>query len=580
MKQKRTNESLHAGQVQLPFMAKAPAELKETRTAPATAPSAEENVFRVVYPMINDLAFSMMMDNYRRYVQLYNQRTKAENALIYNHNQEVKAFLAKAPQHVVNIAENFPLRRENLFLSDREFNAAADDVNARFGPMIAKRPLHILKYTSEQFFQNFLHVYNTQLCKVNTEFIRFRITEARPLPALKINSYFITQLQRTEGVFSLNVCSKTVRNHRQRLEEAGVLINKRFRGHQTAVELEINPEILVVFDLRTNRITSPENQQHSAETRKTLPDNDENTGAIKEEYQEKNGVARPFVDKESAEPTAFLHYRGIYRFTGGKVENSPEGGAAAGENSKKNQAENLRKSILHPQELAEALAAGEFNDYVPIDVRIMQAAAYNGMISNEEYRELVIQDLLKQSAKIWRYSTAYAGSWKNAYNHWMKTKFLNFQGTAMPAPNTFSYLQEYRWRLERAHRWFRRESVAVKPLFPSDYFDTKRKTKSEIGFEGTAAMWQRKLKYDEKQPEADRKSKKKAEARLKRLSDNHKLNHQLKRYLNGKISLVQLTEFVRENLPPEFYAALPRELDIRKAQYTSGKQTAIELSTI
>ncbi|MFP9114330.1 hypothetical protein ACLI1A_10320 [Flavobacterium sp. RHBU_3] len=566
MKQQRTNDSLHAGQIQLPFMANAPAELKEPRLKPETQSRADENTFKVVYPMINDQAFNQMMDNYRRFVDEYNMATEWENVDIANHNQRVELFLSrKATPLQKNYAGHFA--KLNKELDGREYNAAADKVNAEHGPIIKKIPLHILKYTTEQFFQNFLHVYNRQLMQRNTEYMRLRVTEPTPLPSLKINSFLITQLQRADGVSSLKVCGKTVRNHRQHLEAAGVLVKSVFRGHTAAVEVEINPEILVVFDLRTNKLTAPVNQSVTIDERKTLPDNDEITGAYKEEYQEKNGATQPFVDKVSAKPTSSSHYRGIsYRVTGCKGQNFTEGGAAAGENLKKNIAEELRQRIMHPQELAEALAAGEFNHYVPIDIRILKAAAYDGMMSAAEYRELIIQELLKQSAKIWINATPYAGSWKNAINHWMQHKFLNFKGEPFGPANVFDYLEEYRWRLEQARRWFSRASVDVKPLYPSDYFDTRRKTKAELGFEGTVAMWKRKLQYDEKRPIEKRKQEKKAEKRLQRISDNHKLNHQVKRYLGGKVSLIQLCEYVHENLPKEFYEKLPQELTRRLAE--------------
>lgn len=577
MKQQRTNDSLQAGQVQLPFMANAPAEVKQPRIKPDTAPRADADAFKVVYPMINDQVFALMMDKYRVFVQEYNARTKIENIETENHNAEVQRFLATVPEALKNAAANFPMRRENIFLRDREYNAAADVLNAQFGPIIYKRKLHILKYTTEQFFANFLHMYSRQLEQRNTERMRLRITEPVTMPALKINSYLTTQLQRSGGVISLNVCSKTVRNHRQHLEDAGVLINYNFRGHKAAVEVQINPEILTVFELRTNRVATPEKQSVTAENRKSLPDNDEITGAYKEEYKEKNGAGQPFGDKESAKPTGFLRYGGIsYRFTGCKVENLTEGGAAAGENFKKNIADELRKCIMHPQELAEALAAGEFNQYVPIDIRYLKAAAYDGMMGANEYRELVIQELLKQSAKIWLHSTPYAGSWKKAITHWMQHKFLSFNGAPFSPTNVFAYIGEYRWRLEQARRWYLRKNVTVKPLFPSDYFDITRKTTKEVGFEGTLKMWKNHLKGAERLPEEERKRKKKAETRLRNLSDNSKFNREMKRYLKGSIDELQLATFVQNNLPRKFYDNLPAEIAKRQAEQYQKSSAALK----
>ncbi|GIM59851.1 hypothetical protein CAPN007_20600 [Capnocytophaga canimorsus] len=62
-------------------------------------------------------------------------------------------------------------------------------------------------------------------------------------------------------------------------------------------------------------------------------------------------------------------------------------------------AQMLLKTTLHPTDLCEQLAKGVFNSYKVIDIRILQAEANAGILTPEEFFEVVIQDLLKQSAK-------------------------------------------------------------------------------------------------------------------------------------------------------------------------------------
>lgn len=531
---------------------------KQKKPVKQPIPVEEEKVFKAVYPIINETAFPRMMGLYRVYVSRYNKFVERENALIAIHNEQVKRYLSEEATELEKAyARNFPLLNKKL-TKVREYNKAAEDACLKYGPVVTMKKVQKLKYQTEQFYQNFLHVYNCQLANVNKEFIRLGNRTPRPIRPLKVNSYFVTKLKRAEDVLSLNVCSKTVRNHRQRLEEAGVFVNSTFKGVKNPVEVEINPDLLVVWDDFTQKLTRPDNQSLSEFTGKKLPKDDDTTRPLLKEYKEKNEDESSFEDKESLPATIFSHYKNnFYRNTGGnqQKENSP--GAAPAENSKKNIASELRDYILHPQELAEQLSRGEYDEYVPIPLNKLKHLAYKGAITNEDYRELVIQDLLKQSAKIWKDKTVFVGSWKNAYNHWMQYKFKAFTGHSMTAANVFSYIEEYRYRLEQARRWYARPKVEVQPLFPSDYFDTSRKSTKEIGFEGTTKMWQRKQQYDEKKSERELTRKKKAEARAKRIADTTKLNKELNRYIRNRITLLELVEYVKKNLPHEFYQKLP-----------------------
>ena len=74
----------------------------------------------------------------------------------------------------------------------------------------------------------------------------------------------VTQLKRKE-INSIDICTKTVRNHRQRLEEAGVFTEYHFAGRNRPVEVHINPEILTVLDMKTSKLKNDENKIVSVE---------------------------------------------------------------------------------------------------------------------------------------------------------------------------------------------------------------------------------------------------------------------------------------------------------------------------
>ena len=526
-----------------------------------------------VYPSINSEAYYLMMDRYRKYVAKYNARVVLANADIANHNQAVKAHLkAKKdiPESHLDYAARFPKKCKGL--NAWQYNEAVDSAVETYGPIIKKKPIQTIKYGTEQFFANFIHVYHTQLVARNREYMAMHNTTPTPVRPLKVNSHFITELQRCEGVASLDVCKKTVRNHRQRMEEAGVLVNSKFRGPKRAVEVEINPEIFVVFDIKILKILTAENQRFRLAKRKELPDINEITGANKEEYKEKNDALQSFGDKVSALPTAFVvqehflreHREQDAKFTGGAPAENVKVDAPEPTLSEK-----LRDLIIHPQELAENLAAHCYNAYSPIDIRQLYKEAYNGTLTAEEFRELVIQDFFKTAAKLWKASTPYAGSWKKAINIWMRKKFLlptaiASEKQSMKKTAIVEYVAELRWRIDGARRWFARRPK-FRILFPSDYFDLTRTTSREMGFEFTARSWKRHIKYLDGLSKEEVLLRQKAERRKQRNANATKFETEVRRFLNNRITLLQLCDFVRHNLPPEFYQALPDYLEKKMA---------------
>src|SRR5690606_23629080 len=189
---------------------------------------------------------------------------------------------------------------------------------------------------------------------------------------------------------------------------------------------------------------------------------------------------------------------------------------------------------------------------------LLHKEAYNGTLTRAEFRELVIQDFIKNSAKLYRDTTPFAGSWKNAINHWMQNKFLTYNDIEFNKANIVEDVQQLRWRLEHARKWFNRTGIS--PLYPSNYFDITRKTSREIGFEYTKKAWERHVKYMESQPVKKRQLQRKAEARLKQINHSKKYENEIRRFLKNKISLPQLIDYVQNNLPQDFYAKLPQTL--------------------
>ncbi|MCV9934731.1 hypothetical protein OIU80_20845, partial [Flavobacterium sp. LS1R47] len=296
--------------------------IQETIATTVATALRTENRIMAVYPAISMEAFSITMDNYRKYIAGYNFKTTAENELTEKHNREVRKFLSE--NHLNDIQREFAkvFLHKSKMLKPREYNVQADAFMKDHGLIIEKKKIQTVKYATELVFQNLLHLYNSQLMKRNEQYMKLRVTAIRPIEEFKINSFLVTALQRN-GVTSLDLCKKTVRNHRQRLEECGVFVDYHFSGQNRPVEVHINSEILTVLDLKTSKLTTTENQYVNPVNEKVLPDNNENTRTDLNESQMKENVKNiSQFDKEF--PSVTPSYLFFTRTPASKLQNPTE----------------------------------------------------------------------------------------------------------------------------------------------------------------------------------------------------------------------------------------------------------------
>ncbi|UUC45561.1 hypothetical protein [Flavobacterium cerinum] len=524
-----------------------------------------------VYPAMTTETIAATMDNFRLFVPDYNAKVVEENIAIANHNSEVftnikdlnpvqagfrRAFMLKYGKWVNYLDKKTLEIKERYQLNDmnaRQYNALATEFCNEYGNIVELMPLQTIKYSTEMFFMNFLHAYNGQLSKKNAIHMKMDIAYKKPLPPVEINSLQITNLMRN-GVKAINVCKKTVINHRKRLEEAGILVDYVYQGFYRGTLHQFNPEILQIIDLATGKNANTENQSISSKKRKNLAEFNETTRTKKNECEIKENVENNSLSKRSSLGSSLTSFNStFYRNTDRKMQKiSPEGAAKivktdAVDSVELTVSEKLQRLIVHPQQLAEELASGEHWDYSPIDIRVLFREAYEGTLTTEEFKQLLIQDFLKTSAKIWRGKRVFVGSWKNTINVFYDSWFMNGKFT-FSKQNQFDYLKEYRWRINHARKWFL-SKPDFNPLFPSDYFDRSRTDRKEVGFGYTSKAWNRHLKYMENRAAKQRKAENKTQTRKQSLSAAKAVEAKIKMYLKGRVSVENLYIFVQNKYP-------------------------------
>ena len=546
--------------------------IKEVSNAPIEKPLQLSGRIIAIYPAIIEEAFSITMDNYRKYIASYNFKTQAENELIQAHNNSVKEFCKTTVLNEVQV------QYKRLFLlhnaknnNSRDYNEAVTQFCNDYGLIVEKKKIQTVKYATEVVFQNLLHLYNSQLMKRNEKFIKGGIASKRPIEEFKINSFLVTQLKRNE-VSSIAICTKTVRNHRKRLEEAGVFVEYHFAGRNRPIEVHINPEILVILDVYTSKIKRSENKELRLTYWNVLPDNNESTRTFINEYKKKENVENISQDIRSSSEAltpSHLFFTGTHT---SKEAMQTEGAGGDPETKEKTLSDKLHELILHPQELAENLANGDYHNYKPIDIRYLYKEAFSGTLNNEEFRELAIQDFFKSISKIYKSSTPFAGSYKKAINLYYQNKWIAFTGNSFNKSVLVDEISQMRWRIEWARKWFVKNEFA--PLFPYNYFDMTRKTAKEVGFEYTKAKWNEHLKAIAKYDALKKKQQANATKRKETINHSKKCENAVTRFFKNKLTYSQLFDYVEQNLPKQYLEKLP-DLILKKSLKTNEKSIAI-----
>lgn len=546
--------------------------IKEVSNAPIEKPLQLSGRIIAIYPAIIEEAFSITMDNYRKYIASYNFKTQAENELIQAHNNSVKEFCKTTVLNEVQI------QYKRLFLlhnaknnNPRGYNEAVNQFCNDYGLIVEKKKIQTVKYATEVVFQNLLHLYNSQLMKRNEKFIKGGIASKRPIEEFKINSFLVTQLKRNE-VSSIAICTKTVRNHRKRLEEAGVFVEYHFAGRNRPIEVHINPEILVILDVYTSKIKRSENKELRLTYWNVLPDNNESTRTFINEYKKKENVENISQDIRSSSEAltpSHLFFTGTHT---SKEAMQTKGAGGDPETKEKTLSDKLHELILHPQELAENLANGNYHNYKPIDIRYLYKEAFSGTLNNEEFRELAIQDFFKSISKIYKSSTPFAGSYKKAINLYYQNKWIAFTGNSFNKSVLVDEISQMRWRIEWARKWFVKNEFA--PLFPYNYFDMTRKTAKEVGFEYTKAKWNEHLKAIAKYDALKKKQQANATKRKETINHSKKCENAVTRFFKNKLTYSQLFDYVEQNLPKQYLEKLP-DLILKKSLKTNEKSIAI-----
>lgn len=531
-----------------------------------------------VYPFLDKKAFRMTIDNFRLYVSKYNAKVLSSNDAIADYNEKIVELNKLKDYNDLQKQFMKNWQKTNKNLNPKKYNAMVDNLRNEKGFMVEKKKYLTIKYGSIEVFQNMLHDYASQLTKYTNEYIKIGAVETRTIRPIEINSCKITNLQRTtsEGnVLSLDVCKATIRNHRARLEEAGIFVEYKFRGKTKGIKMHINPEILVVLDAKTNLYTFTENQYFTPDSLKEFTEIKDNTrtfitinkNKIDKKIDFSLGTASPIFSSS--------FYQNIPK------QSEKSGNTVAAQNVKVSEnsteiqpksqtlSEKLTDYLNADVDLSKNLASGAFFNYKHLDSRTLDKEVYSGTMLRSEFGELMIHEIVKHLSRIYRNSTPYEGSYTKAITMLKEKLFVINNGNGNFLFNKALMLetfQQWIWRINSAQKWFIK--TGIRPLNPHDYLDFTRTNKKEIGFAYTKKAWINHLKKQENKPLETKKVLKNATNRTKKIDYDKKFNFKMNQFFRNAIAFDDLIEYVTDNLPKQYLDNLSSQLLKLSTKYT------------
>lgn len=541
--------------------------LEKHKDLPETPPG-QTAPQQFVHPILTPGDFKETKTNYNRHIDKYNSQVDLDNFKINTYNRKVASH-----RHQISITRDMKIREmvwkeKHGDLDAAAFNKEVEKYNQEHGLDIRKKVARQkVKTATREYFMAFLFQYNAQL--FNRKKFRsqpeIQVHVPGTLPKLELypNKIIDSQYDGAKNLATATV--ETIRNHRERLEEAGVLSGYEYHGSTRALKIAFNPAILSITDNGSPQSARHENQPLTEEQRGKVRHNNVSSSEHALEYnknsdkgvapEKKSGSTNSVNTRTSTRPPRKQGEKKSNGLdaTGVKEKNNSAGKSFAGAKNQNELSLVLASSLEDRTDLSKALSAGKHLAYKPLDLAIAKQEAYYGTMHPKDFKELAIQDIFKFSNSIFKDLDVHPGSWQNAYKIWLAEQFKNFNGNMLKKDHLLEQWQRSIDVLRAAKRQQIKNGWI--PTYPSRYFDPLRKEKCHNSF----AYAYQNFRIEEPATDAGEYQKRKINAnRSKRWnSDLEKARPKIRLYLRDKLDLQKLVDYVKYNCP-DVYKSLPK----------------------
>jgi len=548
---------------------------------------------------LNTASRNASMDRYNKFAQDYNERIPAKNKDILKYNANVICFVEQNGLTSQHQKANGNFKRAMHHVSINEYNEAAKLQNKLSGKLLITLKKHTsIKLIGEKIFKQILFEYTRQIEDINAINAQIGNYNPRALQKVKINLHKVTTNQKEDGTYYLKMSTKALQNHLKRFIESGVLLAYEFCGYyhnKTTGERKgkpskyfVNNQILVLFDWKTKKMLSLENQHFKYSEKTNVPNNKPVTRTYINKKEIIEPVNKQSLDKEIESLSGILskmklsekdnngniNGNTIQRMKPLDTENTTAPNFKAVTQTK--MADFLLNNIEDRQTMLEKFSEGHYKSwrfyerapknspYAVLSLQHLEYEEHQGIIFKDDYLQILHQVLFKMCGPIYRKSNNngvfnYVGPAYHGYEA-LKNLLLNNNGTVPTKKIALTRFKGLLWRLKFAANYYNSKSIT--PLFINDYLDPTRTTKKEGGFAYTLNIYKNHLElsnFKEKTKTKKQIQHEKAKVRKQKMKAIELVEKQINNLKNGKTSIIKLHDYVSNNahIPQSIKNKLP-----------------------
>ncbi|PRP68123.1 hypothetical protein [Nonlabens agnitus] len=507
--------------------------------------------------------YLLYAQQYKRYVMTYNamgdlvnekvqqqhekgltttQQTFLNAWIRKNWNKPVRWSDDKWNQATFDMKKAMSIKPKNVYL----YNQAVREFNIAHGNILPMAKAYALGKTHKDTFMTLLYWYSGAIKKHTQTWRRIANRPPKALIPLEFNCHNLSVSKRANGALNSDVCKKTMYNHRQRLEEAGVLVYGAFHGSNDGRSAYINKEILILWDPSSSQKRTTDNQLVNSESKKELQDRCVST-FLKDNIKNNGALTSSGKDSLPLIPSNDFYLNTPLQDVK-KIEApaTTEKKEAVYRNPRERELDQLLAATTTIPQLAKELSAGQHDYHQIIKRDQVESMVKNDLINEERLAIFLSQEFARAAARIWIGKTVFMPVWITA----LKLITKNFYRSNGDLVGKNTMLEHFAKHMERLRIVvdFMKNNPKWNPLFPSKYFDPLRTKPDDGGYVVTNKLH----RYAEKEKEQSQKLKEQRESearrRVYRRSRRTKMIRVTRKYLRNKITYNDFYYHVSKNL--------------------------------
>lgn len=513
--------------------------------------STQKNIYN--YPFISADDFKATMDNFEAFVENYNKKLTELNKEVKSYNKLIDQMikLKKVDLFSAQFDNDLFKKRNNKYFT-KDYNKMVDAENKKASvPVYKKRVYQKIKWNSNQFFKAILGFYSAQIKRRNLLLLQAGRKTARSLQDVVLDSRRLSLARSSSNNLMNRAHKKTFQRHIKRFREAGILIDYEFVNSNKPINCRINPQILRISDHNPKKIQNPQKQFFMNERGTKCTYNNHTTRTTLNKLKMK-------ADKSALKGSSLsltTHDFSLQEHQQNKNLKKEKTGGPQKQTVKilnaQANSEVLVTKILNNTHFAKTLTNKQYKYYEPLSKDVLYHEAHYGLLTKKQFRQLYYQDIIKRLAPIWDHHNVHPGSWINALKIIDETWFKTFNGLEFDKLTVYNKIEEFDFRISQVKTWLGRNKN-FNLLFPSDYFNPKRKNSFDGGFAFTAQWWSSHLAKNKKStPQTSNKANAEAKRRQKHNNYRKRLQTKVRQYIAGKITLDQVFDYLDTNGFPE-----------------------------